>query len=105
MNAPEIYLNPDFLEQAQALHEWINTAVTRDVRMKARKTASFGVAYKSLVFRNKGDRTVEFDYPLPEGSLLYMSEEIQQEWLHSIPKKEGAGMRISLTFRAIVSPS
>ena len=57
---------------------------------------------RSIVFRSKADRSVEFSYPLPSGSLLYMTKEIQDHWLHAIPKAPGAGERISLTFRAIV---
>jgi alkylated DNA repair dioxygenase AlkB len=172
MNAPPIYLHPAFIAFPDALFASLMASVSWDERMKARKTASFGVAYnysqisyertpmppeleaicgqielelgfrpnncllnhyldgsssmgfhsdssaslvpgtgvaivsvgsvRSIVYRNKADRTVEFDYPLPNGSLLYMSDEIQQEWLHAIPKTENAGERISLTFRAIV---
>jgi alkylated DNA repair dioxygenase AlkB len=58
---------------------------------------------RSIVFRNKQDRTCEFAYPLPSGSLLYMSELIQHDWLHAIPKAPGAAQRISLTFRSILA--
>jgi len=57
---------------------------------------------RSIVFRSKADKTREFSYPLPSGSLLYMPQEIQDDWLHAIPKTDGAGERISLTFRLIV---
>ncbi len=169
---PGIYLNPAFIADPDQLIAWLRTSVTWDERMKARKTASFGVSYnysqieydpspmpdvlddlctliaaelgfrpnncllnfypdgqssmgfhsditdglapdtgvaivsvgseRSIVFRNKLDRTREIAHPLPSGSLLYMSEQIQQEWLHAIPKSIGAKERISLTFRAIV---
>jgi hypothetical protein len=45
MNAPDIYLNPTFIDTPDVLFEWLNTSVAWDERMKARKTASFGVAY------------------------------------------------------------
>ena len=56
---------------------------------------------RSIMFRHKVDRDCQFEYPLPSGSLLYMSEQIQQEWLHAIPKIAGAQERVSLTFRSI----
>jgi alkylated DNA repair dioxygenase AlkB len=172
MNAPDIYLNPAFIAAPGMLFEWLKSAITWDERMKARKTASFGVSYdysqisydpvpmppelddlcarvekelgfrpnncllnfypdgnssmgfhsdttaelapgtgvaivsvgsvRSIAFRNKADRSVQFDYPLEDGSLLHMSQPIQQDWLHAIPKMVCAGERISLTFRAIV---
>lgn len=57
---------------------------------------------RSLVFRSKADKSVEFDYPLPPGSLIYMTKEVQEHWVHAIPKLAGAGPRISVTFRSIV---
>ncbi|WP_240652310.1 alpha-ketoglutarate-dependent dioxygenase AlkB [Variovorax gossypii] len=58
-------------------------------------------ATRSIAYRSKADSSLRFDYPLPHGSLLYMSDAVQQDWLHAIPKAESAGERISLTFRAI----
>jgi alkylated DNA repair dioxygenase AlkB len=57
---------------------------------------------RSLVFRKKSDRSMEFDYPLPPGSLIYMTKEVQDHWLHAIQKTENVGLRISLTFRSII---
>ena len=172
MSAPDIHLNPAFIAAPGDLFAWLKTAIVWDERMKARKTASFGVSYdysqisydpvpmapeliaicaridtalgfrpnncllnyypdgnssmgfhsdstdelapgtgvaivsvgsvRSIAFRNKLDRTVQFDYALENGSLLCMSQQIQQDWLHAIPKAAGAGERISLTFRDIV---
>lgn len=59
-------------------------------------------ATRSIAYRSKADSSVRFDYALPHGSLLYMSGAVQQDWLHAIPKAEGAGERISLTFREIL---
>lgn len=56
---------------------------------------------RAIVFRSEADRSREFSYVLPGGSLLYMSQAIQTQWLHAIPKVEHAGPRISMTFRAI----
>lgn len=169
---PPIVLIPDFLPEADALFIHLRGTVAWDERMRARKTASFGVSYdysqisypetamlaslepicdgikarfgfrpnnclmnyyldglssmgfhsdsseelapgsgvaivslgteRPIVYRNKADRAVECTYPLLGGSLLYMSQEMQTEWLHAIPKAEGSGERISLTFRHIL---
>ncbi|UOD32029.1 alpha-ketoglutarate-dependent dioxygenase AlkB [Massilia violaceinigra] len=56
---------------------------------------------RAIAYRSKLDKTLRVDYPLPNGSLLYMSGQVQQDWLHAIPKDPQAGERISLTFRAI----
>lgn len=168
MNPPDIYFKPSFIPHADQLFRELMTSIVWDERMRARKTASFGVAYnysqisyaacamppllaavciqiaaelafhpnnclinlyqdgnssmgfhsdivaglakntgvaiislgslRELVFRNKLDRS-EFAYPLPSGSLLYMSQEIQHDWVHAIPKTQKHGERISLTFR------
>lgn len=171
MSGPPIHLDPAFVASPDALLEWLGVAVTWDERMRARKTASFGVPYdysqiayeavsmpvelevlcgrieaelgfrpnncllnlyadgassmgfhsddstalvagtgvaivsvgatRSIAYRSKADSSLRFDYPLPHGSLLYMSDAVQRDWLHAIPKAESAGERISLTFRAI----
>ncbi len=171
MRKPDIHLNPRFIEDPDDLLAWLRGSVTWDERMKARKTASFGVAYnysqiayaeqpmppqlallaglisdelgfmpnnclincypdgdssmgfhsdslselepgtgvaivsvgsvRSIVYRNKEDRSLQFDYPLPHGSLLYMGQQVQDEWLHAIPKSDCNGERISLTFRSM----
>lgn len=173
MQKPDIYLNPRFVDDPDDLLAWLGTSVEWDERMKARKTASFGVAYnysqiayaeqpmppqlaqlgrlvsvelgflpnnclincypdgdasmgfhsdstgelepgtgvaivsvgavRSIVYRNKLDRSLQFDYPLEHGSLLYMNQQIQDEWLHAIPKSDVTGERISLTFRSMRS--
>jgi len=173
MQAPAIYLKPDFLSAPAALFSKLDNEVIWDERMRARKTASFGVAYdysqisyaptampdffqiicqdlenelgflpnncllnfytdgnssmgfhsdstdelaagsgvaiislgslRHITYRLKQDKNQEFLYPLPPGSLLYMSAAIQQDWLHAIPKETGAGARISMTFRKILN--
>lgn len=171
MYRPPIYQKADFLESPSSLFITLKNTVTWDERMKARKTASFGVSYdysqiaypqtemlpvlnevcklieqelgfypnncllnyyqdgsssmgfhsdsseelalgtgvaivslgsvRNIVYRSKANST-EFSYPLQSGSLLYMSQEMQEHWLHAIPKVENVGERISLTFRKIV---
>jgi len=172
MSLPPVRFEPHFLDKHGDLFEHLIASVKWDERMKARKTASFGVSYdysqiayeaapmppelnslagkigevlgfvpnncllnfyedgnssmgfhsdsseeleagtgvaivslgsvRSLVFRSKADKSVEHAYPLQPGSLVYMTKEVQDHWLHAIPKMEGAGPRISLTFRSII---
>jgi alkylated DNA repair dioxygenase AlkB len=172
MDAPAVHVDPQFLDGSHRLFEHLKKTVAWDERMKARKTASFGVSYdysqiayaqapmpaelaevckklegalgflpnncllnyygdgkssmgfhsdsseelapgtgvcivslgavRSIVFRRKSDRSLEFGYPLPSGSLLYMTRAVQDLWLHAIPKAADTGERISMTFRAIV---
>lgn len=45
MNSPPIYFEPEFLASQQALFSELSSSVKWDERMRARKTASFGVAY------------------------------------------------------------
>jgi alkylated DNA repair dioxygenase AlkB len=169
---PPITLVSDFLPDAGTLLARLRDSVEWDTRMRARRTASFGVSYdysqisypetpmlpelalichgierrlkfypnnclinyyldgasamgfhsdsseelapgtgvaivslgaeRPIVYRNKADRSIEHAYPLAAGTLLYMSQEMQAEWLHAIPKAEGCGERISLTFRQIL---
>ncbi|MEO1053066.1 MAG: alpha-ketoglutarate-dependent dioxygenase AlkB [Bacteroidota bacterium] len=56
-----------------------------------------------LRFRNIADKTIVHDYPLPSGSLIYMTQEVQSEWQHAIPKDDTVNGRMSLTFRKIVA--
>lgn len=52
-------------------------------------------------FKNKINSDVIIDYILTDGSLFYMDDVVQSEWLHSIPKSDTLDTRISLTFRNI----
>ena len=45
MIGPPIQLDPAFVASPDALLEWLRSAVAWDERMRARKTASFGVPY------------------------------------------------------------
>ncbi|MEK7483115.1 MAG: alpha-ketoglutarate-dependent dioxygenase AlkB, partial [Planctomycetota bacterium] len=56
---------------------------------------------RSITYRSQLDKKVNFFYILKKGMLLYMSTQIQKDWVHAIPKQINAGERISLTFRAI----
>ncbi len=58
-------------------------------------------AERTLTFRSKADTDEKYAYPLPSGSLLYMSAVIQDDWKHAVLKQDTAGGRISLTFRQI----
>lgn len=54
-----------------------------------------------LRFRNILDTDNIIDYILESGSLFYMNDYIQSEWMHSIPRMDADSVRISLTFRKI----
>lgn len=56
---------------------------------------------RTIVYRRKTDHEVRFEYPLEHGCLLYMSNEMQDEWQHGVRKESGAGPRISVTLRSI----
>jgi len=169
---PPIYLKSRAVENPRELFVYLRDSIAWDERMRARKTASFGVSYdysqisypqvdmpaqlaalcglveeaqgfrpnncllnyyldgnssmgfhsdssedlapgtgvaiislgatRSIVFRSKADKACEFSYPLEDGSLLYMTQEMQEHWLHAIPKEVDVGERISLTFRHIL---
>ncbi|MCF6407899.1 alpha-ketoglutarate-dependent dioxygenase AlkB [Chitinophaga filiformis] len=56
---------------------------------------------RTLRFKNIKDPSEQSDFPLPAGSLIYMTQEVQDEWLHAIPASDINNGRMSLTFRAI----
>jgi len=61
-------------------------------------------AERSLTFRSKADHNLLVNYPLPHGSLFYMTQLTQDYWTHAVKKTETDDARISLTFRHIISP-
>ena len=52
-----------------------------------------------LRFRNIEHRELIQDFELPSGSFIYMTNEVQNNWQHAIPKSDTENGRISLTFR------
>lgn len=54
---------------------------------------------RTLRFRNIENKDLIKEYDLPSGSLIYMTNEIQDEWQHAIPKSDTKRGRMSLTFR------
>ncbi len=56
---------------------------------------------RTLKFRNIENPTIFLSFKLTAGSLVYMTQEIQSIWQHSIPKSDTENGRISLTFRQI----
>lgn len=54
---------------------------------------------RTLRFRNIENKEQIRDYDLPSGSIIYMTNEVQDEWQHSIPKSDTEKGRMSLTFR------
>lgn len=58
-------------------------------------------ATRTLRFRQIADKSIIKDFPLLPGSLIYMSQDLQKEWQHAIPKSDTQESRMSLTFRKI----
>ena len=54
---------------------------------------------RTLKFRNIENTDQYLTYELTAGSLVYMTQEVQVIWQHSIPKSDTENGRISLTFR------
>lgn len=59
-------------------------------------------AIRTLRFRNINEQNTMLDFELLPGSLLYMTQTIQQEWEHAILKSPTDEARMSLTFRRII---
>lgn len=55
-----------------------------------------------LRFRNIAEPERLVDYHLEPGSLFYMDQHVQSEWLHAIPKSGSPRGRISLTYRRLL---
>lgn len=68
--------------------------------------AGTGVAIVSLgsvrdiTYRSKTQPEIQQSFPLKPGSLLYMDDAVQANWVHAIKRQKNAGPRISLTWRA-----
>ena len=62
---------------------------------------SLGVT-RTLMFRNILDKEVFEGYELTPGSLIYMTQEVQEKWQHSIPQSDTEDGRISITLRKMV---
>ena len=54
-----------------------------------------------LRFKNIQHPAELVDFPLNAGSLIYMTQAVQNEWLHAIPATDTNYGRMSLTFRSI----
>ena len=54
-----------------------------------------------LRFRNINDRSI-IDFTLRSGSLFYMTADVQDLWVHSIPSDDTDNGRMSLTFRNLI---
>ncbi|MBP0036250.1 MAG: alpha-ketoglutarate-dependent dioxygenase AlkB [Roseofilum sp. SID1] len=58
-------------------------------------------ASRTITYKLKENRTIQHSYRLDSGDLLYMSNEVQADWLHGILKEPDTGSRISITLRKI----
>jgi alkylated DNA repair dioxygenase AlkB len=170
--SPDIVLIDDFLPEHNVLIHRLVREVSWDGRIKARKTASFGVAYdyahmsypyvpmhqalvpvciairerlgfepnncllnlyadgsssmgfhfdaterlapdtgvavvslgaeRTIRYRHMSDKTIIRSYRVAGGSLLFMPNRVQHDWLHAVPAEPAAGLRVSLTFRSVI---
>lgn len=57
---------------------------------------------RTLRFKNIAHKETVVDFNLPSGSLIYMTQDVQKQWLHAIPLSDTARGRMSLTFRKII---
>lgn len=57
---------------------------------------------RDLTFRNMSDKSDIITIPLPNGTLFYMSADLQNFYTHAILPTDNVGARISLTFRRIL---
>ncbi|MFW1857687.1 alpha-ketoglutarate-dependent dioxygenase AlkB [Acinetobacter defluvii] len=57
---------------------------------------------RTLKFRRINEPEITKEYLLASGSLIYMTQVVQHEWQHCIPKSDSDFARMSLTFRAIL---
>jgi alkylated DNA repair dioxygenase AlkB len=55
-----------------------------------------------LRFRNINQKDLFKNYELTPGSLIYMAQEIQGNWQHSITQSDTEDGRISITFRQLI---
>ena len=62
-------------------------------------------AERIISYKNKANKQIILDFLLKNGSLLYMDQQIQHEWLHAIPQSSECTARMSLTFRCMHIPT
>lgn len=60
-------------------------------------------ASRSIQFRNIEQKETQKDFVLNTGSLFYMTDKLQEKWQHAIPKSDTTEMRLSLTFRKLIT--
>ena len=57
---------------------------------------------RDMLFKHKYFDNMTESFHFTNGTLIYMDDSIQKEWLHSIPKSDTQSGRISLTFRKLI---
>lgn len=55
---------------------------------------------RDITYRSKSQPQIQRSFPLKPGSLLFMDDVVQENWMHAIKRQKDAGPRISLTWRA-----
>lgn len=56
---------------------------------------------RNMLFKHKQITNIITPYELTNGCLMHMNSDVQNDWLHSIPKSETQLGRISITFRKL----
>lgn len=60
---------------------------------------------RTMQFKNKEDKSITFDISLRHNSLVYMSKQLQNDWLHAVlPSIDESNQRMSITFRNLKKP-
>ncbi|MCW8193352.1 alpha-ketoglutarate-dependent dioxygenase AlkB [Proteobacteria bacterium 005FR1] len=63
-------------------------------------------ATRRFVLKQRRDKGRRLELELTSGSLLLMLGDLQQHWLHAVPKtRKPVGERINLTFRQVARPA
>ena len=86
-------------------NHYISFHSDQDMEMKDRTGVviiSLG-AMREMAFRNITNPAIKHYYPLAPGSAIFMTDQMQLEWQHGIPRQQDAGHRISLSFRSLIS--
>lgn len=91
----------NFYENGQARMGWHSDQI--DILYPGTGVAIVSLgSERSLKFRKISNSEITKEYLLASGSSLYMTQSVQKEWQHAIPKCETSQARMSLTFRKIL---
>ena len=58
---------------------------------------------RTMTLRSVTNKKIQYHYPLQPGSAFFMEDRIQSHWQHGILREPGAGPRISMSFRSLIT--